>query len=75
MNHPTPTNAMRLEQGGRSWCIPRDTGESEELVELADDADVLLCEASVGADEEYVPDLHLTGRRPASTPPRPGSSG
>ncbi len=62
MNHPTATNAIRLEHGGRSLVYSADTGECEELVELADGADVLLCEASVDADEEFVPGLHLTGQ-------------
>jgi ribonuclease BN (tRNA processing enzyme) len=62
MNHPTPTNAVRIEYQDRSLVYSADTGESAELVTLAEGADVLLCEASVGADEELVPDLHLTGR-------------
>jgi ribonuclease BN (tRNA processing enzyme) len=62
MNHPTPTNAIRLEYGDRALVYSADTGESAELVELAEGADVLLCEASVAADEELVPGLHLTGR-------------
>ena len=62
MNHPTPTNGVRIEHGGRSLVYSADTGESAELVGLAEGADVLLCEASVAADEELIPDLHLTGR-------------
>jgi ribonuclease BN (tRNA processing enzyme) len=62
MNHPTATNAMRIEHEGRSLVYSADTGESAELVALAEGADVLLCEASVSADEELVPDLHMTGR-------------
>jgi ribonuclease BN (tRNA processing enzyme) len=62
MNHPTPTNAVRIECGDRSLVYSADTGESAELVELAEGADALLCEASVAPDEELVPDLHLTGR-------------
>jgi ribonuclease BN (tRNA processing enzyme) len=62
MNHPTPTNAIRVECDDRSLVYSADTGESAELVTLADGADVLLCEASVGVGEELVPDLHLTGR-------------
>jgi ribonuclease BN (tRNA processing enzyme) len=61
MNHPTPTYAVRIEHEGRSLVYSADTGECEELIELADGANVLLCEASMGADEEFVPDLHLTG--------------
>lgn len=61
MNHPTPTNAVRIEYGDRSLVYSADTGVSEELVRLAKGADTLLCEASVGRDEELVPNLHLTG--------------
>ena len=63
MNHPTPTNAVRIEHQGRSLVYSADTGESKELIELAQDATVLLCEASVGRAEEQIPDLHLTGRQ------------
>jgi ribonuclease BN (tRNA processing enzyme) len=62
MNHPTPTNAVRVECGDRSLVYSADTGESAELVTLAQGADLLLCEASVAADEELVPGLHMTGR-------------
>ena len=62
VNHPTPTNAVRIEHGGRSLVYSADTGESPALIELAEGADVLLCEASVGPDEVLVPNLHLTGR-------------
>jgi ribonuclease BN (tRNA processing enzyme) len=62
VNHPIPTNAVRIEHGGRSLVYSADTGECAELVRLADGADMLLCEASVAADEELVTDLHMTGR-------------
>jgi ribonuclease BN (tRNA processing enzyme) len=62
MNHPTPTNAVRIEHAGSSLVYSADTGVSAELVGLARGADVLLCEASVGPDEPLIPDLHLTGR-------------
>jgi ribonuclease BN (tRNA processing enzyme) len=63
VNHPVPTNAIKVSYGGSSIVYSGDTGVSDELVTLARDADVLLCEASVGPDEEYVPDLHLTGKQ------------
>ena len=63
MNHPTPTNAVRIEYQDRALVYSADTGESKELIELAQGADVLLCEASVGRDEVQIPDLHLTGRQ------------
>lgn len=62
MNHPTPTNAVRIAWQDRALVYSADTGESAELIALAQGADVLLCEASVGPDEELIPDLHLTGR-------------
>jgi len=61
MNHPTLTHAVRVQHGDRSLVYSADTGESPELVALADGADVLLCEASVGPDEVLVPNLHMTG--------------
>jgi ribonuclease BN (tRNA processing enzyme) len=62
VNHPTPTNAVRIEHDGRALVYSADTGESPELIRLAEGADTLLCEASVAADEELVPGLHMTGR-------------
>ena len=62
-NHPTPTVAVRLTHGDRTLVYSADTGESPELVTLAHGADVFLCEASFGPDDEYVPDVHLTGRQ------------
>lgn len=62
VNHPTPTNAVRIEWKDRSLVYSADTGESAALVELAEGADAFLCEASVGRDEELIPDLHMTGR-------------
>jgi ribonuclease BN (tRNA processing enzyme) len=63
MRHRTPTNAIRIEYEDRSLVYSGDTGECADLVGLARGADVFLCEASVGPDEESVPDLHLTGRQ------------
>ncbi len=62
MNHPVPTNAVRIQYGDRALVYSADSGESGELVTLAQGADALLCEASVGPDEELVPGLHMTGR-------------
>ena len=60
-NHPVPTNAVRMETGGRSFLYTADTGVSEEVTELATGVDVLLCEAAFqgpGAEKEYA--QHLT---------------
>jgi ribonuclease BN (tRNA processing enzyme) len=72
MNHPTATNAIRIDHAGASLVYSADTGESAELVKLAKDADVLLCEASVGRDEPLIPNLHLTGAMAGSHAHRAG---
>jgi ribonuclease BN (tRNA processing enzyme) len=63
VNHPVQTSAVRITHGDRTLVYSADTGESPELVSLAHGADVFLCEASFGPDDEYIPDLHLTGRQ------------
>jgi ribonuclease BN (tRNA processing enzyme) len=63
VNHPIPTTAVRITHDDRSLVYSADTGESPELISLAHGADVFLCEASFAPDDEYVPDLHLTGRQ------------
>lgn len=72
MNHPTPTNAVRITHGDRSLVYSADTGECEALVTLADGADALLCEATFMPDDEYVPNLHLTGRQAGEHADRAG---
>jgi ribonuclease BN (tRNA processing enzyme) len=72
-NHPVPTHAVRLTAGGRTLAYSADTGVSDEVVALAKDADVFLCEASFGAGEPYVPDLHLTGRQAGEHAERAGA--
>jgi ribonuclease BN (tRNA processing enzyme) len=71
-NHPVPTSAVRIEHGGRSLVYSADTGESPQLVELAAGADVLLCEATMMPEWEYVPDLHLTGAQAGEHAARAG---
>jgi ribonuclease BN (tRNA processing enzyme) len=63
VNHPVPTYAIRLTAGGRTLVYSGDTGESTALVSLALGADLLLCEATFGPADVYVPNLHLTGRQ------------
>jgi len=46
VDHPCEAYALRVEHGGRSLVYSGDTGPCDGLVELARDADVLLCEAS-----------------------------
>ncbi|WP_067174137.1 MBL fold metallo-hydrolase [Microtetraspora niveoalba] len=65
MNHPVETYGFRVSHGGRSVAYSGDTGESAELVTLAREADVLLCEASFVEGPGERPDIHLTGRQAA----------
>ena len=61
MNHPVPTFAVRMTVAGRSLVYSGDTGECEALVTLAEGADTLLAEATLGPRDPYVPNLHMTG--------------
>lgn len=72
-NHPVPTYAVRLTAGGHTLAYSADTGVSDEVVALAKDADVFLCEATFGAQEQYVPDLHLTARQAGEHAERAGA--
>ncbi|WP_283137319.1 MBL fold metallo-hydrolase [Rhizohabitans arisaemae] len=65
MNHPVETYGFRVSHGGATVAYSADTGETEELVRLARDADILLCEASFLDRPDLPPDLHLTGRHAA----------
>ncbi|GAA0978388.1 MBL fold metallo-hydrolase [Acrocarpospora macrocephala] len=65
MNHPVETYGFRISYGGHSVAYSGDTGECADLVRLARDADVLLCEASFLDLPDLTPDLHLNGRQAA----------
>jgi ribonuclease BN (tRNA processing enzyme) len=65
MNHPVETFGFRIEHAGFTLAYSADTGESAALAALAQDADVLLCEASFLEDPGNRPDLHLTARQAA----------
>jgi ribonuclease BN (tRNA processing enzyme) len=71
-NHPVPTNAVKVTCGDTSLVYSADTGECDELVGLAEGADVLLCEATFGPDAPEIPDLHLTGRQAGEHAERAG---
>jgi ribonuclease BN (tRNA processing enzyme) len=66
--HPVEAYALRVEHGGRSLVYSGDTGPCAALVELAEGADVLLCEASwphvvPGRWTEPPGELHMSGRQ------------
>ncbi|MFI1013273.1 MBL fold metallo-hydrolase [Streptomyces sp. NPDC020965] len=60
--HPVEAYGVRLEHGGRTLTYSGDTGVCETLHELAEGADLFLCEASFTHGKEDVPGLHLNGR-------------
>lgn len=60
-NHPVETHAVRIEGGSGSLTYSADTGVCDDLVRLAKDCDVLLCEAAQPDKAGYPPGLHLTG--------------
>ncbi len=61
LKHPVPAYGMRVECDGRVLVYSGDTGPCDELVELADGADVLLAEAAFREGGDNPPELHLTG--------------
>lgn len=63
VDHPCEAYAVRLEHDGRVLVYSGDTGPCDNLVELARDADVLLCEATWTDDPERPPGVHLSGRQ------------
>lgn len=73
VNHPVETYGMRISHGGRAIAYSADTGESKTLVQLANGADVLLCEASFYDDPGNPPDVHLSGRQAGEHAARAGA--
>ncbi len=63
MNHPVECHGLRVSAGGRTLVYSGDTGESDALVALATDADLLLCEASWPDVPAQPPGIHLSGRQ------------
>lgn len=63
VNHPVEAYGLRVEHDGKVLTYSGDTDSCQELLALAHDADLFLCEASFHEGRDDVPDLHLTGRR------------
>jgi ribonuclease BN (tRNA processing enzyme) len=72
MRHPVETFGFRIEHGGKALAYSADTGPCDDLVGLADGADVLLSEASFTDSADGPPDLHLTARQAARHAARAG---
>ena len=73
VNHPVECHGLRVEAGGRVLTYSGDTAVSDTLVELARDADTLLCEASWPSVPEPPPGIHLTGREAGDHATRAGA--
>ena len=67
------TFGFRVEHGGWRLAYSADTGESDALVRLAGDVDLLLCEASFLDGPDIRPNLHLTARQAAAHAARAGA--
>ena len=61
VDHPVPAYALRISAHGRTLAYSGDTGPVEELVALAEGADLFLAEASFRTGDDNPPSLHLTG--------------
>lgn len=64
VNHPVEAYGLRIATAEHAIVYSGDTGESAALVELAQDADVALFEASC-LEARPAPDVHLTARQAA----------
>jgi ribonuclease BN (tRNA processing enzyme) len=73
MDHPVETYGFRIEHGGRVLAYSADTGPTDALVELARQADLLLCEATFPEEPDLPPGLHLTGRQAGEHAARAGA--
>ena len=74
VRHPVEAYGFRIEHGGRVLAYSGDTGPCPELQDLAQDADLFLCEASFTYGKEDIPDLHLNGREAGQSATRAGAS-
>jgi ribonuclease BN (tRNA processing enzyme) len=67
MRHQVPTLGMRLEADGHALAYSGDTGPTEELVELARGADVLVAEATWIERAEGWDFIHMTASEAGAT--------
>lgn len=61
--HPVPCFSIRVEHEGNVLAYTADSEWTDELVKMADQADVLLCEASLYENQRGTVRGHLTGRQ------------
>jgi len=73
MNHPVETFGFRVEHAGWTLAYSADTGETDALVRLAEDVDVLLSEASFQSNPNNPPNLHLSAQQAGEHATRAGA--
>ncbi|MGW2483856.1 MBL fold metallo-hydrolase [Streptomyces sp. NPDC001571] len=71
--HPVEAYGIRIEHGGSTLTYSGDTGVCAALDELAEGADLFLCEASFTYGKEDIPALHLNGREAGEHAARAGA--
>jgi ribonuclease BN (tRNA processing enzyme) len=71
--HPVPCYGLRISAGGRTLAYSADTGRTEALVDLAQDADLFLCEASFVSTSPHPEGVHLTGAEAGDVATRAGA--
>jgi len=72
VSHPVEAYGFRIEHDGKVLTYSGDTGPCEALQELAEGADLFLCEASFTHGKEDLPELHLNGREAGEQARRAG---
>lgn len=60
MRHPVPTLGMRFELNGAALAYSADSGPTDELVRVADGADVFLAEATWIDPPSWADPIHMT---------------
>ena len=73
MRHTVPTIGVRVEADGAVLAYSADTAPTEELDRLADQADVLVAEASWHGDRGDRPPIHMTAREAGESAKRAGA--
>ena len=61
--HPIAAYGLRVQADGATLAYSGDTGPCQALVDLAEEADLLLCEAAFLESGQNPADLHLTGKQ------------
>lgn len=76
MVHPIEAYGFRLDVGGRSLAYTGDTAKTDEVIEMARGADVLICEATWCAkdsdDPTIPPQMHMSGAEAGEAASRAG---